>query len=157
MANGSERQFEMVSELANIMTQNHLQSAEWTSDGFTVAFKRKSVVVASPAEITYVSASDGPSDEYFDEEPEAATSDDSALGTPVKSPMTGVFYATASPNDPPYVKVGQTVSEGDILCLIEAMKVFSEVFCTTPGTVTKIVAQSGSVVNVDDVLMYIKA
>ena len=62
------------------------------------------------------------------------------------SPMIGVFYAAPSPNDPPFVKVGQTVKAGDTLGIIEAMKIMNPLEATQSGIVEEILVDNGDVV-----------
>ena len=64
----------------------------------------------------------------------------------VTSPMVGVFYASPSPDDPPYVKVGQRVKKGDVLCIIEAMKLMNEITAEEDGEIIDVCAANGSVV-----------
>lgn len=63
-------------------------------------------------------------------------------GKYVSSPMVGTFYASASPDDPAFVKVGDRVEEGTILCIIEAMKVMNEVKAGTSGTIAEILVDN---------------
>jgi acetyl-CoA carboxylase biotin carboxyl carrier protein len=67
-------------------------------------------------------------------------------GTVITAPIVGTFYASAAPDKPPYVKVGDVVGEGDTLCIIEAMKFMNEVPSETGGTVTEILVQDGDFV-----------
>lgn len=64
----------------------------------------------------------------------------------VKSPMVGVFYAAPSPDSPPFVTVGTKVKKGDILCIIEAMKLMNEIAAETDGEIVDICVQNGEVV-----------
>ena len=64
----------------------------------------------------------------------------------IKSPLVGVFYAAPSPDSEPYVKVGDRVKKGDVLCIVEAMKLMNEITATQDGEIVDICAQSGSVV-----------
>lgn len=73
----------------------------------------------------------------------------------VKSPMVGTFYSKPSPEDPPFVAVGQNVKKGDTLCLIEVMKLFTTVECTTDGTVETIFVEDGALVEFDQPLFLI--
>jgi len=66
-----------------------------------------------------------------------------ASGHYVTSPMVGTFYASPSPDDPSFVKVGDTVTEDSIVCIIEAMKVMNEVKAGIRGTVSEILVKSG--------------
>ena len=70
----------------------------------------------------------------------------------VKSPLVGTFYAASSPKAKPYVEVGTKVSKGDVLCLIEAMKIMNEITAPKDGVIVKIHAQNGQVVGIDDPL-----
>lgn len=77
-------------------------------------------------------------------------------GTPVKSPIVGVFYAASSPTAKPYVEVGSKVKAGQVLCIVEAMKVMNEIKAPIDGTVTAIMANSEDLVEYDQVLMIIE-
>lgn len=73
----------------------------------------------------------------------------------IKSPLVGVFYAAPSPDSEPYVKVGDRVKKGDVLCIVEAMKLMNEITATQDGEVVDICAQSGSVVEYGQTLFKI--
>ena len=76
--------------------------------------------------------------------------------TPVKSPIVGVFYGASSPESDPYVTVGKTVKKGDIICIIEAMKVMNEIKAPCDGTVTSILVENEALVEYDQALMVIE-
>ncbi len=76
---------------------------------------------------------------------EALNSSESArTGHAVTSPVVGVFYDTPAPDQSPYVEVGSIVKKGDVLCIIEAMKLMNEVTSPVSGTVTEILVQKAS-------------
>ena len=75
-----------------------------------------------------------------DDEPEVET------GHAVKSPMVGTFYRSATPGGKAFVDIGQTVVEGETLCIIEAMKLMNEIECDHSGVVQKILAENGQAV-----------
>ena len=77
-------------------------------------------------------------------------------GTPIPSPMVGVFYAASSPDAEPYVKVGSKVHKGDVLCLIEAMKLMNEVTAEKDGEIASICVENGQVVEYGQALFMIK-
>jgi acetyl-CoA carboxylase biotin carboxyl carrier protein len=64
----------------------------------------------------------------------------------IKSPMVGVFYAAPSPDSPPYAKVGSSVKKGDVLCIIEAMKLMNEIAAETDGQIVDTCVSNGDVV-----------
>jgi acetyl-CoA carboxylase biotin carboxyl carrier protein len=64
-------------------------------------------------------------------------------GHAVKSPMVGTFYRTPSPDAKPFVEIGQSVKEGQIICIIEAMKLMNEIECDKSGVVSAILVENG--------------
>ena len=64
-------------------------------------------------------------------------------GHVVKSPMVGTFYRSSAPGTAPFVEVGQSIKEGDTLCIIEAMKLLNEIDADKSGTVTQILVENG--------------
>lgn len=77
-------------------------------------------------------------------------------GTPIDSPMVGTFYRKASPDAPNFVEVGASVSEGDTLCIIEAMKVMNEIKAEQSGVITDILVDDSTPVQFGDTLFTIK-
>ncbi len=77
-------------------------------------------------------------------------------GTPITSPMVGVFYAAPAPDQEPYVSVGSRVNKGDVLCLIEAMKLMNEVTAEKSGEITEVCVDNGQVVEYGQTLFMIK-
>jgi acetyl-CoA carboxylase biotin carboxyl carrier protein len=74
----------------------------------------------------------------------------------ITAPMVGTFYTTPAPKDPPYVQVGDEVKPGDVLGIIEAMKIMNEIECEVHGRVKKIVAENGQPVEYGQPLMLIE-
>ena len=79
-----------------------------------------------------------------------------ATGTAVKSPIVGVFYSSSSTESEHYVTVGKNVKKGDIVCIIEAMKVMNEIKAPCDGTVTSILVENEALVDYDQALMVIE-
>jgi len=79
-----------------------------------------------------------------------------AAGHQVKSPMVGTFYRSSSPGAEPFVKVGDTVKEGDTLCIIEAMKILNEIGSDKAGTVAQILCENGQAVEYGQALYIIE-
>jgi acetyl-CoA carboxylase biotin carboxyl carrier protein len=77
-------------------------------------------------------------------------------GHPVRSPMVGTFYSSSSPESAPFTAIGQSVSVGDTLCIIEAMKMFNEIEADRTGVVKAIQFKNGDPVEYDDVLFIIE-
>ena len=86
----------------------------------------------------------------------AAQPPDDANVTKVLAPLTGVFYRASSPDAPSYVEVGTRVEPGDVLCVLEAMKLFNEIQSDDAGTIARIVPDNGELVSQGDELFWIK-
>ncbi len=84
----------------------------------------------------------------------AAPAADEKLIT-VKAPMIGTFYRSPSPDKPPFVEVGDTVSEGQVLCIIEAMKLFNEIESELSGKIVKILVDDATPVEFDQPLFLV--
>jgi len=70
----------------------------------------------------------------------------------VRSPMVGVFYKASAPDAEPFVKVGSKVKKGDVLCIIEAMKLMNEIYAEQDGTITEVCISDGEVAEYSQVL-----
>ncbi|OMP10121.1 Biotin/lipoyl attachment [Corchorus olitorius] len=75
---------------------------------------------------------------------------------PLKCPMAGTFYRSPAPGEPPFVKVGDKVQKGQVVCIVEAMKLMNEIEADRSGTVVEIVAEDGKPVSVDTPLFVIE-
>ncbi len=74
----------------------------------------------------------------------------------IKSPMIGTFYRSANPDSPPFISVGDKVSKGQTVCIIEAMKLFNEIESEVSGTVMKVMVENSSPVEYDQVLFVVE-
>ena len=86
-------------------------------------------------------------------EPESKSAQ--AEGHVVKSPMVGTFYRSPSPSSPAFVEVGKTVKAGDILCIVEAMKMMNQIEADAPGTIEAVLVENGEPVEFDQPLFSI--
>lgn len=82
--------------------------------------------------------------------------EDAPKGKPITSPMVGTFYLASSPGAKPFVEVGSTVSTGQVVCIIEAMKLMNEIESEVSGKVTQICVKDGEAVEYGQVLMYVE-
>jgi acetyl-CoA carboxylase biotin carboxyl carrier protein len=87
---------------------------------------------------------------------EAPADDGVPEGTLVRAPMVGTFYASPSPDAEPFVSLGQRVSEGETMCIIEAMKMFNQIEAEASGTVVAILVENGQPVEFDQPLFVIR-
>jgi biotin carboxyl carrier protein len=133
-----------IDELADLMVRYRLGEAEVAGDGWRVAFARRPVVPS-------VVGTDHVEPEIVEEQKPAMIVE----GIPINSPMTGIYYASSSPSAPDFVQVGDTVAAGQVVALIEAMKVFNEITSPVSGVVRKVVAKAGEVVSSGEPLMFV--
>ena len=139
-------------ELAKLVTEYKLTEATVETEGFKMSLRKSVPKMMTVAAHTTLAPS---SEESHIEQavvPEAAPVQ---AGTPISSPMTGIYYGSSSPSSPPFVNEGDSITAGQVVGLIEAMKVFNEIHSTVSGTVKKLVAESGQIVNPGDPIMYI--
>lgn len=86
----------------------------------------------------------------------AVQSSDTALDyTPIKAPLLGIFHRAPSPNEPPFVEEGDTVKKGDVLCVIEAMKMMNEITAGKDGVIVTVCAEENSIVEYGQVIFEI--
>ncbi len=74
----------------------------------------------------------------------------------IKSPMIGTFYRTGNPDSPPFVSVGDKVTKGQTVCIIEAMKLFNEIESEVSGTIVKVMVENSTPVEYDQVLFVVE-
>ena len=77
-------------------------------------------------------------------------------GKPITAPMVGTFYSAPSPDDAPFVKVGDNIAIGQVVCIIEAMKLMNEIEAEASGQITEICVKNGESVEFGQVLMYVE-
>ena len=90
------------------------------------------------------------------ESTEAAPAPAAGSGKMIPSPMVGTFYRSSSPGEAPFVKEGDSISEGQTICIIEAMKVMNEIKAETSGVIARVVANDGTPVQYDQPLFELK-
>ena len=86
---------------------------------------------------------------------ENATADSDKGLLEIKSPMVGTFYRSSSPDKPPFVKVGDNIEKGDVVCIVEAMKLFNEIESEISGKIVKVVSEDAAPVEYDQILFLV--
>lgn len=145
-------------ELMDALASKKLGEVAIELEGVKIKIKAAApapVIAAAPSAAAAPAASAAPAAAVA-AETETAPVDDLPAGTQVKSPLVGTFYSSPSPDEPPFVLVGQEVREGDTLCIIEAMKVMNEIKAPCSGKVVRIMAQPGDMVEYNQVLCIIE-
>ena len=152
----------IIGRLAEILDKNNLTGIEYEDEFCRINLKREiNNAVISTAPIiapTPTAINTAPTATTASSETASAPADEDYSKNPgsVKSPMVGVVYLSSDPNSPNYVKVGDTIAEGDTVCLIEAMKTYNQVKAHKSGRVSKILVESGDPVEYGEPLVVIE-
>ena len=152
-----------IKQIVELMKSNELSYFHLEQDDFNIKLKKgpdaesiASLMSAMPQYAPAPVAAAAPAPAAL---PAAATPVEAApspAGNSITSPMVGTFYRKPSPEDPNFVEVGDTISEGQTICIIEAMKVMNEIKAEKSGKVTAIVANDSSAVQFGDTLFNIE-
>jgi acetyl-CoA carboxylase biotin carboxyl carrier protein len=140
---------EDIDRLAALLDAHSLTRVEFEDVNTHVVLERQPapVVVGAPAAAPAAPAAAAlPGDNPVAPAPAAAPDSDATV---VRSPLVGLVYRARDPEQPPFVAVGQQVKAGDVLCLIEAMKLFNEITAPVDGTVQQIHFENGALVEYD--------
>ncbi len=137
-----------VKQLYGFMQDNSLDTIEYNQNGLYLRLvKAKPAMVPVPVNAGGFSAAQGgnpavPAQEQYKEV--------------IKSPLMGIFFRGSTPSAPPFVKEGAKVEKGEVICLIEAMKVFNEVRADFPCIVKKVLVENGKPIKQGDALFAIE-
>ncbi len=142
-----------IDQVAELMEEFRLSEARLQLGDFGVVFRRRPSPKTVPA--PGLTDADEPISDAWPSFPSTPEPPPAPRGTPVVSPMNGIYYGAPNPGSPPFVRPGEPVSPGQIIGLIEAMKVFNEIPCPIGGMVVAVVAQTADIVNPGDVLLYV--
>lgn len=147
---------EQVLELVKAVSDSELTEFKYEEDGVKLSLKKTSdriVQVQAPAAPAVMPAAPAPvpaaapvSAPAGAEAPAAASAEGEIKGNVVKSPLVGTFYAAPAEDADPFVKVGDSVKEGQVLAIVEAMKLMNEIESDFTGTVTEILVENGQAV-----------
>jgi acetyl-CoA carboxylase biotin carboxyl carrier protein len=155
-----------IKAIIDLMKKNDLSVFELERDGFKLKLQKgvgeqggmtAAMPAITPIPVPLAAAAPAPA-------ASAAPAQTSAAEAPQKSeplrdivsPMVGTFYRANSPDSPPFVDIGKSVSEDSVVCIIEAMKVMNEIKAETSGTIAEIVAENGKPVQFGQVLFRVK-
>ncbi len=138
-----------IRSLAEIMKDAGLTSLEVSEGGTKVRLEKKPPVTLVPTAVPFGGpAGFPPADAPKREKSESLKE--------IKSPMVGVFYTASSPESDPYVKVGSAVKKGDVVCIIEAMKLLNEINADQDGEIAEICVENGQVVEYGQTLFRLR-
>ena len=162
-------QYEELVKLIDKLDQSSLAYFEFTNDNERLLLAKEVPQVAAPApvvvtDVTESAALTAPASlaapaplaaPYVVEAPAAPAPAPAAAGKEVPAPMVGVVYLQANPDADPYVQVGDSVKKGQVLCLIEAMKLMNEIVAPQDGVVSAILVENENIVEYGQALFRI--
>lgn len=147
--------WEQIDQLAGLLAESDLSEIELKQDDRVIRLSRRRTTVY-PEAVIYPSAGQAAAVRPLPggEAAPAAGTEEGLLQ--IAAPMTGVFYASPSPDDPPFVRPGDIVDPGDTVCLLEAMKIFNELTSDVHGKVVRVVAANGELVKSGQALILLE-
>jgi acetyl-CoA carboxylase biotin carboxyl carrier protein len=150
-----------IKKLIDLIQESDVAEIEIQEGEESVRISRTSsasqVVVSAPAPaVAAPVAAAAPAVEAAAPAPAAEAPAPANTANAVKSPMVGTFYRSSSPESAAFIEVGQTVAAGDVICIIEAMKMFNQIEADRSGTVKAILVENGHPVEFDEPLVIIE-
>ena len=161
MNNEQDSWLQRVEELIQVLEGSSISELELTEAGTEIVIRRATNMVMVPSP-TFVplqvqqSGVQGISGMPPLPVPPAPSPTKADKSVAITTPLTGVYYPSASPTSPPFVNIGDMVHVGQVIALVEAMKIFNEVQADASGRVTAIVATSGEVVQKGDAILRVE-
>ena len=151
-------EYEEIKKLMEDMGESKIDSLEIEfPEGTKISMKKNASIVLSEREEQIVKKEPKLVKEVVSKEENRAPKEENAEEyKTITSPMVGTFYRSSSPNEEPFVKVGDHVSKGDVLCVIEAMKLMNEIESEEDGIIVEICAENDEAVDYGKVLFKIK-
>ena len=128
-----------IRQLAKMMGEMNLSSLEITEGSTTIKLESKSPAGIDGACFSPAVSAQAPQISEYASEPNDGI-------VTITAPMVGVFYAASAPDAKPFVTLGDTVKKGDVLCIIEAMKLMNEITAEQSGTIVELCVGNGQVV-----------
>lgn len=138
---------EFIQKLADLVADKNLGEITVQNGDSTITVKGKKAAAQTVVESLPVAAAAAPA-------PEAKAA--APAGKFVKAPIVGTFYAASAPDQPPFVKVGDQIKKGDVLFIIESMKLMNEVQSEIEGTVAEILVGNGEAVEYDQPILRVE-
>jgi acetyl-CoA carboxylase biotin carboxyl carrier protein len=146
--------FDVIQDYTDFMKANELVEIDFKGKDYSIRLRRFEGAVPTSSVVAHAPAAPAAA-------PVVPTTSKSASprldGHIVKSPFVGTFYRAAGPNQEPFVEEGKTVSQGDTLCIIEAMKLMNEIESDIKGRVVRVLVKNGTPVEFGEPLFEIEA
>ncbi len=153
-----------IKSILELVREHDLAEFELEQDGLKVRVRKAGASVTytapvglpSPPPSAPAPAGPGPVPATSPAEPASPMADDPVDLAVIKSPIVGTFYRAPAPDTPPFVQVGDRVKKGQVLCIIEAMKLMNEIECDTDGEIASVYVENGKPVQFGERLFAVK-
>ncbi|KAI3953753.1 hypothetical protein MKW98_017577 [Papaver atlanticum] len=164
-----------VSELVKLVDSRDIMELQLKQQGCELTIRKKEALPQPPAQNPVMMQHSAPQPMYHSQPPQsfapapapptpsaappalpAPAKSSKSAHPPLKCPMAGTFYRAPGPGEPPFIKVGDKVKKGQVICIIEAMKLMNEIEADQSGTVVEIIAEDGKPVSLDTPLVVIE-
>ncbi|MBQ5330942.1 MAG: acetyl-CoA carboxylase biotin carboxyl carrier protein [Oscillospiraceae bacterium] len=145
-----ELDIETIEKLTDMVVSKELSGLEIVSGDKKIVIKGKKCPPPPPPRFEGAAPASAPAEEPKTEENPVAE------GNVIRSPIVGTFYSSPSPDKPAFVKKGQRVKRGDVVCIIESMKVMNEIQSEFDGVVDSMPVKNGDMVEYDQPILVIK-
>ena len=146
-----------IQNLIKFVAKSGTSEVSLETDDFKITIKTggEPVTMVAPAPLQQIVAAPAPVAALAPTAPAAAAEEDDSKYLTIKSPMIGTFYRRPSPDKPLFASVGDDVSVGSTVCIIEAMKLFNEIESEVSGKIVKILVEDSSPVEYDQPLFLV--
>ncbi|MBP0977562.1 MAG: acetyl-CoA carboxylase biotin carboxyl carrier protein [Oscillospiraceae bacterium] len=157
--------FDEIKELAELVSEKKLGKIEIRNGESSIVIEDRKlppvapvppVMPAAPSAVMAAPAAAPAPAAQNQDTGKAAPAEEAVTGNVVKAPIVGTFYASPSPDKPAFVKVGDHIKKGDVIFIVESMKLMNEIQSEFEGTVEKILVDNASAVEYDQPIMIIK-
>ena len=151
-----------IQTLIRFISSSKVDEVSIEKKDFKITIKRnepvytQAMAAPAPTHQTYVVESTAPAAPSADTSQEAASEAPASNTVEIKSPMIGTFYRKSSPDKPVFVEVGDTVEKGQVICIIEAMKLFNEIESEVSGKIVKVLVDDSKPVEYDQPLFLVE-
>ena len=145
-----------IKAIIDLMKKNDLSVFEIEKDGFRLKLQKDPATQSAAATSPAGSSPSQTETTISETAPSTPQSVESLLLREIVSPMVGTFYRSGSPDGPPFVDVGKTVTEDTVVCIIEAMKVMNEIKAETSGVIAEVVAENAKPVQFGQALFRVR-
>ncbi len=144
-----------IKKLIELVEESQIASLKISENGETIEISKPAAFVAQAPAITHHALTPSATIDSETQPHKKAVTDDAHLHR-VKSPMVGTVYLSPTPGADPFIKVGQSVTQGQTLCLVEAMKMYNQIEADKSGTITACLVENGSPVEFEQPLFIVE-